>query len=215
MNYIKTFDEVSEAVASIGSEIKSGFHIINLTAGDTVKRAGKEYRVTSVGSGTFTAKHGEKNEETFTNLKGFQPVKVRSLNETELNEEAKGGTLWLVVNDTADYQTYALDYTKEGAVKLVKDALAAGTEDEEELKDATNIVFAKIKVGEVITGVMAQLKESEQLDEKYIGKPGIERVKKMLYKAVDQYIKIVDPMSEDADDLFFVKDMAKWYSDKD
>lgn len=61
---------------------------------------------------------------------------------------------------------------------------------------------------------MENIKDFEKFDlnEKYIGKAGKERVRTMLKAAVDKYIKIIDEMSDDADNGFFVKDFAKWYS---
>ena len=60
---------------------------------------------------------------------------------------------------------------------------------------------------------MKILKEYESLNEDYIGKAGIEKVKKNLHKLVDEYIKIIDVQSEIADEAFFVKDFANWYKE--
>ena len=58
--------------------------------------------------------------------------------------------------------------------------------------------------------------EDFELNEMYIGKAGKERVRKMLHKVVDQYVNFLDEHSDDAGfTTFYVKDMAKWYVDKE
>lgn len=53
-----------------------------------------------------------------------------------------------------------------------------------------------------------EMDESLRINEDYIRKKGIERVRRMLHKAVDQYVNSLNDMSEDASDEFFIKDFA-------
>ena len=74
--------------------IKSGFHIVNLCAGDTILKPGplprKELTVTSVGQGEFTAKPSSGGrEESYRTLSGFEPVKVKHLKESATRYEIK------------------------------------------------------------------------------------------------------------------------------
>jgi hypothetical protein len=55
------------------------------------------------------------------------------------------------------------------------------------------------------------MKIEKYLSEKSIGKAGIERVRKYLYKQVDAYIEILEPMSDDTSNDFFVRDFYKWF----
>lgn len=59
------------------------------------------------------------------------------------------------------------------------------------------------------TSIKEYFKTNESVNEEYIRKQGKEKIKKMLYKKVDEYIKSLDEYSETADDIFFIKDFAK------
>lgn len=53
-------------------------------------------------------------------------------------------------------------------------------------------------------------KKVELIKEDYIGKAGIRKVQAALHQKVDKYISIINPMSEQADIEFFVKDFYQW-----
>ena len=79
MRYLKLF----EAFVKTERALKSGFHIANLSNGDTVEKGGKEWTVTSVGADSFWAKQGSlRMQQEFKSLKDFKPVKVKSMNES-------------------------------------------------------------------------------------------------------------------------------------
>jgi hypothetical protein len=61
---------------------------------------------------------------------------------------------------------------------------------------------------------MIEKKLNKYLTENAIGRSGIERVRKFLHIQVDKYIKELEPMSDAADNDFFVRDFYKWFEDR-
>lgn len=81
--------EIGEDVKKLNEDrfLKKGFYFSSLSTGDKIKKGSKEYTIVSVGADDAYIKDSNGKQVLIKSLKGFEPIKIKSLNEDVSQKE--------------------------------------------------------------------------------------------------------------------------------